>query len=123
MRRLYDALNHHDWDGAFADAHRDIEVTTQRGPEAGTKRGREAAQGLVEDYIGMFDEVVFEPEEFVEVGDQVLVVLTRRARAKGADADMAVRNGHLFTFRDGRILSMRSFPDPEEGRKVVARDA
>ena len=71
----------------------------------------------------MFDEVVFEPEEFVEAGDQVLVVLTRRARPKGGDADMVVRNGHLFTFRNGRIMSMRSFPDPKEGRKVAGRDA
>jgi ketosteroid isomerase-like protein len=28
-------------------------------------------------------------------------------------------NGHLWSFRDGRILSMKSFPDPEDALQAA----
>jgi len=62
--------------------------------------------------------MTFEPEEFRETDDQVVVLVTRRARARRSGSEMVVRNGHLWTVRDGSILSMRSFPDP--GRALEA---
>ena len=113
VRRVYDAWNRGDWDAVFRDAHPDAELTTQRGPDAGTKRQRDEVQKFVDDYSSAFDNFAVEPEEFFPIGDQVVVFVTRRARPKGGDVDMVVRNGHLWRFRDGRILSMTSFPDPE----------
>ena len=119
VRRVYDALNRGDWDAVFRDTHPDFQMTTQRGPEAGTHRRREAVQGLGEDYIAAFDNMVFEPEEFLENGDQVVVLVTRRARPKGGSGEIVVRNGHLFTVRNGTILSMKSFPDPEKALEAA----
>jgi ketosteroid isomerase-like protein len=119
VRRFYDALNHGDWDEAFRDIHPHVEVTLQRGPGAGTHRGREAIQGFIEDYIAAFDSMDFEPEEFLENGDQVVVLLTRRARPKGGSGEMVVRNGHIWTVRDSTILSMKSFPDPEKALEAA----
>ena len=66
-----------------------------------------------------FNNMDFEPEKFLAKGDQVLVLLTRRARPKGGSEDLVVRNGHLWTLRDGTILSMKSFPDPEKALEAV----
>jgi ketosteroid isomerase-like protein len=118
VRSVYDALNRGDWDAVFRDMHPDFEMTTQR-LDAGTHRQREAVQGLGEEYLAAFDNMAFEPEKFFENGDQVLVLLTRRARPKGGSADLVVRNGHLWTLRDGTILSMKSFPDPKEALEAV----
>ena len=118
VRRVYEALNKGDWDAAFRYAHPDFEVTTQRGPSAGTHRQRDAVQAYAEDYIEAFDNFAIEPEEFVENADQVMVVVTRRARPKGGSVDIVVRNGHLWTLRDGKIVSMKSFPDPEKAREA-----
>jgi ketosteroid isomerase-like protein len=117
VRRLYDALNRGDWDAVFRDTHPDFEVTTQR--PAATQRRREGVQRFLEDYIAAFDSMVLEPEEFIENGDQVLVLLTRRARPKGGSADLVVRNGHLWTLRHATILSMKSFPDPKDALEAV----
>jgi ketosteroid isomerase-like protein len=112
VRRVYDALNRGDWDAVFRDTHPDVEITTQRGLDAGTHRRRDSIQGFGEDYIDAFEGMVFEPEEFLEKGEQVVVSVTRRARPKGGGGEIVVRNGHLWTVRDGTILSMQSFPDP-----------
>jgi ketosteroid isomerase-like protein len=119
VRRVYDALNQGDWDAVFRDTHPDFEMTTQRALDPGTHRRREGVQGFGEDYMAAFDSMVFEPEEFLVSGDQVLVLLTRRARPKGGSVELVVRNGHLWTCRDGTILSMTSFPDPKKALEAV----
>jgi ketosteroid isomerase-like protein len=119
VRPIYDALNRRDWDAVFRDTHPDFEMTTQRGPDAGTQRRREAVQGFLEDYFAAFEGMVFEPEEMIETGDQVVVLATLRARPKGGGVDIVVRNGHLWTVRGGTILSMRTFPDPDDAPKAA----
>jgi ketosteroid isomerase-like protein len=119
VRQLYEALNRGDWDAVFRATHRGFELTTQRGPNAGTLRGRDRVQGFGEDYIGAFGNFVVEPEEFFEKDDQVLALVTRRVRPTGGGVDIVVRNAHLWTVRDGTILSMKSFPNPEEGLEAV----
>jgi ketosteroid isomerase-like protein len=117
VRRVYDALKQGDWDAVFRDTHPDFEVTTQR--PAATQRRRAGVQRFLEDYIAAFDSMVLEPEEFVEKGDQVVALVTRRARPRGGSGEMVVRNGHLWTVRDGTILSMTTFPNPEKAREAL----
>jgi ketosteroid isomerase-like protein len=119
VRSLYDALNRRDWDGVFRDAHPDFYMTTQRGPNAGPHRRREEAEGFLKDYIAAFDRIVWEPEEFFESGDHVVVVLTTRSRPKRGSVDMVTRNGHLWTVRDDTILSINTFPDPNKALEAV----
>src|SRR3954465_8694118 len=119
LPRAYEAMTRRDWDAVFRDMHPDIEVTFQRAPDAGTLRQREAVQGFLQDYLAAFDSMVFEPERLVENGDQVVVLVTRRARPKDSDGEMVVRNGHIWMFRDGMIVSMKSFPDPAKALEAA----
>jgi ketosteroid isomerase-like protein len=119
VRPVYDSLTRRNWDAVFRDMHPDFEMTTQRGPTAGTYRGQEAVQALIEDAIATFDDLVIEPEEFLENGDQVVALVTARARPKGGSVDIVVRNGHLWTVRDGRILSLKTFPAPEKALEAA----
>ncbi len=114
VRRVYDAMNQGHWDAAFRNAHPDFAMTTQRGPNAGTNRGREAVRGLLEDFMGAFDDVVWEDKRIVESGDQVVVRVVIRVRPQGSDAEIVSQQGHLWTIRDGKILSMNAFPQPAD---------
>jgi ketosteroid isomerase-like protein len=113
VRRCYDALNRRDWDAAFREMHADFELTTQRGPNAGTRRGRERVAEFLEDYIAAFDSLVWDPEHFFEGGDQVVAFVTSRSRPSGGNVDLEVRNGHRWTVRDGIIVSMTTYPERE----------
>jgi ketosteroid isomerase-like protein len=119
VRPIYDSLTRRDWDTVFRDMHPDFEMTTPRGPTAGTHRGRETVQGLIEDAIAAFDNLVFEPEGFLENGDQVVALVTVSARPKGGSVDIVVRNGHLWTVREGTVLSMETFPAPEKALEAA----
>ena len=119
VRPIYDALNRRDWETVFCNTHPDFEMTTQRGPNAGTHRRREAVQALIEDTIAVFDNLVLEPEEFRESGDQVVALVATRARPKGGSVDIVVRNGHLWTVRDGTICSLKTFPAPAKALEAA----
>src|SRR4051812_24803168 len=119
VRRVYDALNRIDWDAAFRDMNPDVEIVFQRATDAGTLQRRGGVQRFLEDYLAAFDSMVFEPEELLENGEQIVALVTRRARPKGSSGEMVVRNGHIWTIRDGKVLSMRSFPDPEKALEAV----
>ncbi len=119
VRRVYDALNRNDVDAAFRDAHPDIEVTFQRGPLAGTHRGPETPQAVFNDMRAAFDGWIIEPSEVLESGNQVVAIVKNRVRPKGSDVEFETRNGHLWTIRDGTILSLEGFPNPDEALEAA----
>jgi ketosteroid isomerase-like protein len=119
VREVYEAFNDRDWDGAFRHAHPDFEITTLREPTAGTRRGRERIMEFAEDLFAAFDTFIWEPEEFFDGDDLVVAYVKVRSRPKGGSFEMEARNGHLWTIREGSILSLQPFPDPEDALEAA----
>lgn len=119
VRAVYEAFNRRDWDAAFRDAHPDFEFTIQRGPNAGAHRGREQVQRFLEDQSSAFDIWTVEPEKFFEAGDRVVAFVRFRLRPKGSNAEFEIRIGNLWTIRDGKVISNRGFPEPEEALQAA----
>jgi uncharacterized protein len=119
VRSIYEAVNRGDWDAAFRDQRPDVELTTPPGINADTFRGREECQGYFEDMVGAFEGWTVQPEELIERGDQVAAVVKFRARPKGSSAEIEIRNGHLWTLRDRKAVSMQMFPKPQEALEAA----
>ena len=119
VRSIYEAFNRRDWDAAFRDQRPDVEMTTPPGPNAGTFRGQEEIQGYWEEMLTPFEAWTAEPEEFFEHGDQVVALIKNRLRPKGTDAELEMRAGAIWTIRDGAVVSMRIFPQPEKALKAA----
>ena len=119
VRSVYEPLNRADWEAVFRDAHPGFEITTQRGPAAGTYRGQDAVRKQVQDLLAPFEVWTVEPAEFFDTGDHVVVFVRVRSRPKGASVDMEVRNGHLWTIRDGTIRSLKTFAVREEALEAA----
>jgi ketosteroid isomerase-like protein len=121
VRAIYEPLNRGDWPGVFRDAHPDFEITitTQAGATAGTYRGQEAVRKQIEDLVSPFEAWTVEPEEFFEGGDQVVAYVKVCARPKGGSIDIEVRNGHLWTIRNGTVRSMKTFAVGEEALEAA----
>ena len=117
VRSIYEAFNRGDWDAAFRYTHPDFELTTPPGINAGTFRGCEECQGFWQDAITAFEAVTAEPEEIFESGEQVVAFVKTRARPKGSSAEIEIRTGHLWTFRDGKVLSLDCSRSPRRPSK------
>ena len=120
VRSFYEAFNRRDWDVAFRDQHPDVELTTPPGgPRSGTYRGRLECQRYLQEWLTPFEASTVEPEELFERGDQVAVVLKVQARPKGSSAEIEIRIGQLWAFRDGKALSVRIFPELEKALEAA----
>jgi uncharacterized protein len=112
IRAAYEAVTRGDWDAVFQAAPPDFEVeTAQRVISPGTYRGREEARRFFEDLFEPFEEIVIEPEKFLENGDRIVAYVVVRSRPSGSSAVVENRIGHLWTIRDGEIARLQIFPE------------
>jgi ketosteroid isomerase-like protein len=58
-------------------------------------------------------------ERVFERGDQVVMMVKSHLRPKGTDAEFEIRNGHIWTIREGVAVSLRGFPNPEEALEAA----
>jgi ketosteroid isomerase-like protein len=115
VRSIYEALNRGDSDAATHLTDANFEVTFQRGPNAGTHRGRASIQAIVEDQRAAFDAWIIEVERVVERDGQLVAVIKSRLRPRGTDAEFEIRDGHIWTIRDG--VALQGFPVPRKPSK------
>jgi ketosteroid isomerase-like protein len=97
----------------------EFEATFRRSLYRGTHRGRESVRAIVEDQRAAFDQWVIEVDRLEERGDQVVALISNRARPKGTDVEVQTRNGHIWTIRDGVAVSWRGFPNPDEALEAA----
>ena len=66
-------------------------------------RGYEGIRQFFVEVDGIFDEVAFDEEEILELGDEVLVVSTGRFRGRTSGVDVTAHGAILWTIRDGKL--------------------
>jgi uncharacterized protein len=82
--------------------------------EAGTRRGRKALGAIRE----VYPDFRVEPERFIDVGEDVVVIGTARGTApSGVEAQW--RQGYVWTVRDGKAIRFRWFNRPHEALEAV----
>jgi ketosteroid isomerase-like protein len=119
VRREFASANAGDWKSVFRDAAPNWELDGSRtlGLEPGVYRGEEA-QRLLIDFLESWQSVRFEPHEFIEVGEHVVVPWT--AHFVGRDGvGVQARNTWTFTIRDGMIVRTCIYQDKQDALKAV----
>lgn len=120
VRRLFEAQG--DVDAVYSLFDPNIEWEDASGlwsADWGTARGTEELREAWRRWFGIFDEVDFDPEEFTEVGDNVLVTVHVRARARVSQVPVAQRLSVVFTVRGGLICRVRGYRDESEALEAL----
>ena len=63
-----------------------------------------------------------EPEEYFDVGDEVVVIGTARGTA-ASGITTQWRQGYIWTIRDGKAVRLRWFNDPKEALEAAGLSA
>ena len=114
VRRAYDAFLRSDWNSLSELIDPDFEF---RGTVGGLEEGRIArgAQQFREVFekedLDAWDERRFEPEDFIDAGDCVVVLQREYRRGRGSGVELETETAIVFGMRGGRIMHIQGYMD------------
>ena len=104
VRRGYEAFGRGDIGAAMELFHPDVEWHDPDRPGGGTYRGHEGVLRNLEEWLEGWEEFRLEPEEFLEAGDRVVVLVRQSGRGKGSGVEVDTRLHFHFGLRDGKVV-------------------
>jgi uncharacterized protein len=120
LRRGYEAFSRGDFDAIVDLTAEDFELDMSRwGPVTYTYHGPEGLREFLEALERLWDYFKIEPEEFVDAGDKVLVIIDVEARGGASGIKVRARYANAYTFRGGKVVRAEWFDEPAEAREVV----
>jgi ketosteroid isomerase-like protein len=124
VRQGYEALRKGDVDALIPLIHPEFEVTTPSdlAAEPDTYRGPEGIRRYFESFYEAMDRVSFEPEDFIQVGERVVVPsrLITRGRTTGIETEQ--RTVGVWEVRDRKAYRVEVFATLDEAM-AAARSA
>jgi uncharacterized protein len=123
VRRAFEAFDRGDSEGVVSDFAPDCEyfATGAIPGVTGVFRGPDGYRRFLEAFVGEFDDLQVEPQEFIEAGDQVLVSVALRGRGQRSRVETSWRISQLWTVRDGKIVRGQGFTSRDEALGAARR--
>ena len=114
VKRSYDAFARDDLDGVLADMHPEIEWHQAQGlPHGGFYRGLDEVRRNIFEPLDAewWQEFSADPDEFLDAGDEVVVLGRYRGIAKGTGKRLDVPFVHVWTVDGDKAVRFRQFHD------------
>jgi ketosteroid isomerase-like protein len=115
-RRAFEAFDRRDLDAVLEVCDPDVRLDVVTGGIAGRAepyRGHDGLREYLSDASRVWTELRMTPSEFHEAAGGVVVVVGR-VYARGSGRVVDSPTGWLWRLRDGRIVSGRVYPNPDE---------
>jgi ketosteroid isomerase-like protein len=123
MRKMFDGYAAEGWEAMLPVIGPDFELTTPPGlaAEPDTYSGQDGIRRYFESFYEVMDEVRFDPHEYREVSDWVVIPfrLTARGRATGLEA--GIDGVMAWRLRDGLAVRCLVFAELEEALAEVEK--
>jgi ketosteroid isomerase-like protein len=122
-RRIIEAWNHGGIDAVLPYYDDEIEIYDPDLPGEGTYRGHEGARIVLEGMMAGGPVPSIKDWDLVPAGDRVIGLLHTHWRdAKRGDLEVELRDAHMLTFRDGKVVYWRVYLDQREALKDAGLD-
>jgi ketosteroid isomerase-like protein len=120
VRRAFEALEREGVEGLldFIDLEFEASTPPELSLEPTTYRGHDGIRRYFETFYEVMDEVRYEPEEFIDAGDCVVVPTRLVARGRGTGIETGQNVVLVFTMREG--LATRIDVHPTKAQALAA---
>ena len=124
VRDVYAALNRNDIPAILKVFDPQIEwIDPVQDPTGGTYRGQAEVKAHFSQSREMWAEGSCEPERFIVAGNKIIVFVYVRVRLKHETEWREGRLADVYTFRNGKVIQARSFPDRRQALEWAGVDA
>jgi ketosteroid isomerase-like protein len=121
VRPIYEEWGRGNWEPAF-DVY-DPEMEWGWSDEflglAGVHRDTESPNPRLRAWLSGWDHWRAEAEDFLEIGDYVVVLATYHGRGKGSGIEITQEGAHVFKLRDGKVVRLEIFASRERAIESV----
>jgi ketosteroid isomerase-like protein len=90
-------------------------------PDSAPYHGYDGLLRAMTDWLESFEEFYFEPEEFIDAGDDVVVPTAQKGRGKGSGAAVEMTATSVYTVRNGKIRSWREYSTKARALEAIGR--
>jgi ketosteroid isomerase-like protein len=121
VRQGLEAFNSEDMERilAFVDPDFETAVSGELSAEPDTYRGHDGIRRYFESFRDAMDEIRFEPERFWDAGEAVVVALRLTAKGRQTAIRVEQRIAQVWSIRDGRAVSVRTYTSIAEALRVA----
>jgi ketosteroid isomerase-like protein len=92
-------------------------------PDAKTYRGRQASKEFWRMLQQVWSELRWEPLEFTDLGDAIVVKTRLVARGRGSAVPIEAEETDVFWFREGKIVRIQGFATKDEALEAARGSA
>ena len=96
-----------------------VEIPSELSAEPDTYEGHAGARRYFEGFDGLIDDVRFEPREFFDEGEAVLVWLTLSGRGAASGIEVEQYAAVAVWLEGGKVVRMQPFADLESARQAL----
>jgi hypothetical protein len=124
VRQGFEAMRAGDPEALTPFIHPDFEVTTppQLAAEPDTYRGHEGVRRYFESFYEAMDQISFEAEEFIPIGELVVVRSVLRTRGRTTGIETEQRIALVYELKDGKAYRLSVYGTLDEAL-AAARSA
>jgi ketosteroid isomerase-like protein len=120
VRTIYDLFRSGDTDGALALHDPEIEVHDRpEVPDPQVYRGHEGVLSSLRATRAAFKGLDMVPEEFLDAGDQVVVVFRLQGKGRESRVPVDERLAHVWTIQDGKAVRMAVHSGRDEALRAA----
>ena len=121
MGEAIEAINNWDLSAivALADPEFEAEIPPQFSAEPDTYRGHDGIRRYFESFETVMEEIRYQPESLWDAGDSVVVAVRLTAKGRHTSIPVEQRFAHVWDFRGGKALRVRTYASPEEALTAV----
>ncbi len=120
LRRGYEAAGRGDFEAIRGLL--DPQVVLKDRPEAPDARSYHGFEGMLttlRDTSESFMDFRFDPEQFFEHDDKIVVILSMTGRGRTSGVPVEERIAHVWTLRDGLATELRAFTEPADALEAA----
>jgi ketosteroid isomerase-like protein len=112
VRDLYEAYLRGDGETARAAFHPEVEWDARHQPDGRIYHGHAGIREFFRDWRSVWDNTSVQPEEFLDAGDQV-VVITRETTSRSG-LEITEQHAEIYTLINCKVVRWRGYSDPAD---------